>query len=122
MPDRAAARQAKTRIMNTVLSTSDARHVAGIGLRQREDGWVVRINLREDDDGTRRKIPSEIEGVPVVVEVTGTIRAQSAAAATLQAERTADATGGPRHLWRLLAVAALLMVIAATTATLIALA
>ncbi|WP_320783587.1 hypothetical protein [Streptomyces sp. CRN 30] len=117
MPDLAAARQAKSRIMDTVLNTGDAQRVTGVGLRQQEGSWVVRINLCEDDDGTRRRIPSEIEGVPVVVEVTGTVRAQPAAGGTLRAQRAVP-PGVHRHLRLLFAVAAFLAVIT-TTITLI---
>ncbi|WP_193241918.1 hypothetical protein [Streptomyces phaeolivaceus] len=103
--------------MNTVLSTSDAQHVAGIGLRQQEDGWVVRINLREDDDGTRRKIPAEILGVPVVIEVTGGIRAQSTAGSAPRAAHPTASPADHSRLRLLIAAAALLAV--TTMATLL---
>lgn len=120
MPDLAAARQAKSRIMDSVLNTVDTRHVVGIGLRQQDDGWVVRVNLREDDDSTRRKIPSEVEGVPVVIEVTGPVRAHSAAGDVLQAEP--GAASSPRHSYlRIWLAIAVLLAIAATTTALVTL-
>ncbi|MCX5009220.1 hypothetical protein OHB05_42660 [Streptomyces sp. NBC_00638] len=118
MPDLAAARQAKSRIMDSVLSAVDTRHVAGIGLRQQDDGWVVRVNLREDDDNTRRKIPSEIEGVPVVVEVTGSIRAHAVSGTVLQVQPAEPSSPRHRHLRLWLAVA--LLVVAAGAATTLA--
>jgi hypothetical protein len=73
MPDQTAARRAKSRILSVV---SDSTHVAAVGLGHRADGWVVRVNLREDDPQTRRKIPRELDGVPIEVEVSGIVRPQ----------------------------------------------
>ncbi|MEW2558503.1 hypothetical protein [Streptomyces griseorubiginosus] len=119
MPDLAAARQAKSRIMNTVLNPRDVRHVAAIGLRQQDDGWVVRVNLREDNDRTRKKIPSVVEGVPVVVEVTGSVHAHSTTTAVSAAGRAFSSATRLSYAW-FLVVGAILMIIAAV-ATLIVL-
>ncbi|MFD5633609.1 hypothetical protein ACFWJM_05615 [Streptomyces sp. NPDC127077] len=121
MPDLAAARQAKSRIMDSVLSTVDTQHVAGIGLRQQDDGWVVRINLRQDDDSTRRKIPSEIEGVPVVIEVTGPIHAHSGSGAALQVHPTKSSSQHRSYLRLWLAVTLLAVVAAGAASALVVL-
>lgn len=38
-------------------------------------GVAIRVMLARDDDDVRSRIPAQIEGCPVVVEVTGEIRA-----------------------------------------------
>ncbi|WP_405541045.1 hypothetical protein OG478_52520 [Streptomyces phaeochromogenes] len=78
MPDQAAAREAKSHVLNTVLSRmSDTTQVTGVGLGQRGGDWIVRVNLREDNRQVRQEIPPEVGGVPVVVEVGGTVRAHA---------------------------------------------
>ncbi|PYQ54054.1 MAG: hypothetical protein DMF78_07590 [Acidobacteria bacterium] len=44
--------------------------VTGIGVARLDDGYAVKVNLREAADA----IPAEILGVPVRVEVVGAIR------------------------------------------------
>lgn len=47
--------------------------VAGIGITRVDDGYGVKVNLRADP-GPEVELPHEVDGVPVRVEVVGTIR------------------------------------------------
>ncbi|HEX2078996.1 MAG TPA: hypothetical protein VHG08_14835 [Longimicrobium sp.] len=49
--------------------------VVGVGITRVRDDYAVKVNLREPV-GPGIDVPSRIEGVPVRVEVTGTVRAQ----------------------------------------------
>ncbi len=60
------ARAAKAKALEA-LHDSPAR--AGVGITSVGAGYGVKINLTE----TVERLPSEIEGVPVIVEVVGTI-------------------------------------------------
>jgi hypothetical protein len=46
------------------------RRVNGIGVTRRGKGWGVKVNL---SGATRANLPSEIDGVPVLVELVGKI-------------------------------------------------
>ena len=73
MTDRDAARAAKTRVGRLVAGHSS---VNGIGLRRdAEAGWVVKVNLADEDPGLRRSLPSLVDGVRVDVAVVGPVRA-----------------------------------------------
>jgi hypothetical protein len=48
-------------------------HVVGIGITRVAGEYAVKVNLHEPVDPDI-EIPTEIDGVPVRVEVTGTIR------------------------------------------------
>lgn len=72
MADRSAARAAKSTV---VAAVSGSRVVNGVGIGHRPDGWVVKVNLRQDDLALRQRLPSELDGVPVLVEVVGEVSA-----------------------------------------------
>jgi hypothetical protein len=73
MTDRDAARAAKTRVGRLVAGHSS---VNGVGLRRdAEAGWVVKVNLADEDASLRRRLPSLVDGVRVDVAVVGPVRA-----------------------------------------------
>jgi hypothetical protein len=48
-------------------------NLSGVGITKVGDGYAVKINLREPmPKGTQ--LPGEVDGVPVTIEVTGTLR------------------------------------------------
>jgi hypothetical protein len=47
--------------------------VVGVGITRGDQGYAVKINLREPL-GNDVEVPSEIDGVPVRIEVVGQIR------------------------------------------------
>ena len=50
-------------------------HVVGVGITRISGKYAVKVNLSEPPEpGT--ELPDEIDGVPVRIEVTGTIRAR----------------------------------------------
>jgi len=71
MTDRYAARAAKTRLAAALRANE---HVNGLGLANRKGDWVVKVNLTTDDRGSRSRIPAEVDGVSVVVEVVGDVQ------------------------------------------------
>ena len=73
MTDRDAARAAKTRVGRLVAGHAS---VNGVGLRRdAEAGWVVKVNLADEDAGLRRSLPPRVDGVRVDVAVVGPVRA-----------------------------------------------
>jgi len=64
-----AAKQAAQRLLATV------DRVVGIGITRDGDGYAVKINLSEPV-APGIQLPTEIDGVPVRVEVTGSVRAR----------------------------------------------
>ncbi len=74
--DRDAARAAKTTVRQLVAGHPS---VNGVGLRRDAvSGWVVKVNLRCEDDGLCRALPPEVDGVRVDVVVVGPVRASTA--------------------------------------------
>lgn len=63
------ARAAKRRL---AAELSGQASVVGIGVQRAGDGFGVKVNLREPG----LALPEEVDGVPVSVDVVGTIRAQ----------------------------------------------
>ena len=49
--------------------------VSGMGIARIADGWGYKVNLRR---APRRKLPTEVDGVPVVGEIVGRVAAVSA--------------------------------------------
>ena len=47
--------------------------VVGVGITRLEDGYGLKVNLSEE---AKRPLPTEVAGVPVFVEVVGSIRKQ----------------------------------------------
>jgi hypothetical protein len=69
-PDRAAARAAKSALAARL---SAEPGVVGIGLARRDAGYVVKVDLA--DAGTASRVPGAVDGVRVVTEVVGAVRA-----------------------------------------------
>jgi hypothetical protein len=67
--DRAAARAAKTSLAASLAGTPG---VVGIGLARRDTGYVVKVNLADEDAASR--VPDAVDGVVVETEVIGTVR------------------------------------------------
>ncbi len=70
MTDRAAARAAKSTLAQQL---SAQPGVVGIGLARRDSGYVVKVDVADSDAAGR--VPHDVDGVRVVTEVVGTIRA-----------------------------------------------
>ncbi len=60
------ARAAKARLAELL---RDEPAVVGIGVQRREDGFGVKVDLREAGP----ELPEEVDGVPVAVDVVGRI-------------------------------------------------
>jgi hypothetical protein len=75
MTDRESARAAKTHVRRLVQGHAS---VNGIGLRRDADaGWVVKVNLADEDAGLRRSLPTLVDGVRVDVAVVGPVTAST---------------------------------------------
>lgn len=55
----------------------DDENVVGIGVTKVKAGYAVKVNLRAQVSAT--KVPASVDGVPVVSEVVGSIRARATA-------------------------------------------
>jgi hypothetical protein len=62
------ARAAKEKLLRTV---AKRREVNGVGITRAQRGYAIKLNLSEDVPGN--DLPSEVDGVPVRVEVVGSI-------------------------------------------------
>lgn len=51
-------------------------HVCGVGLTRRAGRYHVKVNL-EDEPGPEIELPTEVDGVPVLVNIVGKIHKQS---------------------------------------------
>ena len=69
MPTRAAARAAKSALVETLAADPG---VVGVGLARHESDYVVKVDLADADAAGR--VPGHVDGVRVVTEVVGTIR------------------------------------------------
>jgi hypothetical protein len=69
--DRAAASAAKTALAEQLAADPG---VVAIGLARRESAYVVKVDLA--DAAAAGRVPGAVDGVPVVTEVVGTIRAR----------------------------------------------
>ena len=75
MTDRESARAARTQVRRLVEGHAS---VNGIGLRRDADaGWVVKVNLVDEDAGLRQSLPQRVDGVRVDVAVVGPVRASA---------------------------------------------
>lgn len=63
------ARSAKQRVLSTFSQLAD---VVGVGITRHGDGYAVKINLR-NPPAIGVDLPKDIDGVPVQVEVVGSI-------------------------------------------------
>jgi hypothetical protein len=70
-PDRATARAAKSALAEQL---SALPGVVGIGLARRDAGYVVKVDLA--DAGAASRVPGAVDGVRVVTEVVGAVRAR----------------------------------------------
>ncbi|MPR00172.1 hypothetical protein GB931_20090 [Modestobacter sp. I12A-02628] len=70
MSDRAAARAAKSSLVHQLGAVPG---VAGVGLARRDAEYVVKVDLV--DAATAAQVPSAVDGVRVVTQVVGTVRA-----------------------------------------------
>ncbi len=70
MADLHQARAAKARLRSDLAGRDGVR---GVGITRDSDGYHVRVNLQRESD--RQGVPAQIEGVPVDVRVSGSIRA-----------------------------------------------
>jgi hypothetical protein len=70
VPTRAAARAAKSALVEALGGDPG---VVGIGLARRESDYVVKVDLA--DAGAAGRVPGHVDGVQVVTEVVGTVRA-----------------------------------------------
>ncbi|CAA9265145.1 MAG: hypothetical protein AVDCRST_MAG57-2862 [uncultured Blastococcus sp.] len=70
MPTRADARAAKS-VLAASLGADPG--VVGIGLARRESDYVLNVNLV--DSAAALRVPEDVDGVQVVTEVVGTVRA-----------------------------------------------
>ena len=65
------ARRAKSRVAGLI---ANDENVVGIGVTKADAGYAVKVNWRKRP--ARMGVPSTIDGVPVIHEVVGTIRAR----------------------------------------------
>ena len=70
VPTRADARAAKSVLAE---SLGGDPGIVGIGLARRQSDYVLKVNLA--DAAAARRVPEDVDGVRVVTEVVGTIRA-----------------------------------------------
>lgn len=63
------ARNAKTRLMELL---RDHPHVTGVGIMRVGEGYAIKVNFAAAQ-GDAQTFPTEIDGVPICVEVTGKI-------------------------------------------------
>jgi hypothetical protein len=71
-PGLEAARAAKRKALRLLEKLGT---VCGAGIARDGDVYVVRVNLEAEPDPSL-ELPSEIDGVPITIQVVGTIRAQ----------------------------------------------
>ena len=69
--DRAAARAARSTLA-AQLATEPG--IVGVGLARRDSAYVVKVNLA--DASAAGRVPDAVDGVRVVTEVIGTVRAR----------------------------------------------
>jgi hypothetical protein len=69
--DRAAARAARSALAAQLAADPG---VVGIGLARRDSGYVLKVDLA--DASAAGRVPDAVDGVRVVTEVIGTIRAR----------------------------------------------
>lgn len=74
------ARAAKSKALNLL---RNAPAVVGVGIARLNGGYCVKVNVSQ----SQRGMPTDIDGVPVRVEVVGTLRKQPAAAPRRRAAR-----------------------------------
>ncbi|HTG46782.1 MAG TPA: hypothetical protein VK646_03925 [Actinomycetota bacterium] len=67
------ARAAKEKLLRKVATRTD---VNGVGITRGQGGYGLKVNLSEDGG---KRLPSDVDGVPVRVEVVGAITKRSPA-------------------------------------------
>ncbi|MBK8230688.1 MAG: hypothetical protein IPK72_08935 [Candidatus Eisenbacteria bacterium] len=88
-----SARAAKTKALKLF---SRKRHVGGIGITRLGAKYAVQVNL-EEPQTPRQSFPTEIDGVPVVIRVTGVIRKQAPRKKTSRKDPPASARSGAKN-------------------------
>ncbi|KGM12027.1 hypothetical protein [Cellulomonas bogoriensis] len=69
MADLEHARVAKTHLQHVL---KESVHVRGVGIAPTGDGYCLQVNVRADADA--HDVPSEVDGVKVLVKVVGELR------------------------------------------------
>jgi hypothetical protein len=71
------ARAAKEKLLRQV---AERPEVNGVGIARGDGGYAIKVNLSEELSG--RKLPTQVDGVPVRVEVVGQISKRAANGST----------------------------------------
>jgi PII-like signaling protein len=77
------ARAAKEKLLRKVAKRPD---VNGVGITRGQGGYGLKVNLSED---TGKRLPTDVDGVPVRVEVVGTITKSPTARSATPRRRSA---------------------------------
>jgi hypothetical protein len=74
MPDRAPSERALAGAAKSALAErlADDPGVVGVGVARRAGAYVVKVDLA--DEATVQRVPGDVDGVRVVVEVVGAVR------------------------------------------------
>jgi hypothetical protein len=80
----AEAREAKQKLFRQIASRRD---VNGVGIARDGRGYAIKVNLSEEPHG--RELPTEVDGVPVRVELVGAITKRSLTAKGAAKRRSA---------------------------------
>jgi len=67
------ARAAKEKLLRQV---AERPEVNGVGIARGQSGYAIKVNLSEELSG--KKLPTQVDGVPVRVEVVGQISKRAA--------------------------------------------
>ena len=70
-PDRAAASAAKR---DLAVRLAAVPGVVGVGVARRDAGYVVKVDVA--DPGAASRVPGAVDGIRVVTEVVGAVRAR----------------------------------------------
>ena len=65
-----SARAAKARVADML---RDVPELAGVGITRIDEGYAVKVNFSSDPSGGV-ELPTEVDGVPVRIEVVGRIK------------------------------------------------
>lgn len=75
MADHRTARAAKAELRRRIAADPALAGLLGVGLRRTGDGWGLHVALEDDAPLLRAALPESVDGVPVAVEVVGTLEA-----------------------------------------------
>jgi hypothetical protein len=71
--NRTTLREARTAKAKVVAAIADDASVVGVGITRIGDGYGVKLNL-EAPPAPDANLPEDVDGVPIRIEVVGTIR------------------------------------------------